>query len=136
MSDLVAFVRARLDDDEAAALAAAQGPGRDWDAASQGQGRERDGVLWDEDRANVIAWFDGHLPGAAHAARHDPRRVLREVKALRAIVDLHELLGDPADYDYGAAPCLCEEIWPCATVKALAGIWRDHPDYDPAWKLS
>jgi hypothetical protein len=24
--------------------------------------------------------------------------------------------------------------WPCLTVRALAAVWRDHPDYDPAWE--
>ena len=24
--------------------------------------------------------------------------------------------------------------WPCATVRIVAAIWDDHPDYDQDWK--
>ncbi len=44
-----------------------------------------------------------------HIARHDPARVLRECEAKRRIVEGHK------------------------TLRALASVYSDHPDYDEAW---
>jgi hypothetical protein len=122
VSDLAAFLAARLDEDEAAAKAGAYLPGKDWDAAVHGSGRERDGVLWDEDHANVIAWFDDELAAAQHAARHDPARVLREVEAKRKI-----LASECAPYPRHAPPMT-------VTLRLLAAVYADHPDYDEIWR--
>ena len=132
MNDLAAFLNARLDEREAAAKAAARQSGKDWDAASQGSGRERDGVLWDEDHANVIAWFDSEIEAATHAARHDPRRVLREVEADRAMLAEYGRLQ--ASYGGRARDDrLALSIWYRVLV-FRAAVYRDHPDYDEAWR--
>lgn len=95
-----------------------------------------------------------------HAARHFPTRVLAECAAKRAIVELHQqwpvlVQGDP-QYDRvdNAAPgaialrmsqqiaWLTEQEYrrrfgsepPTAPMlRALAAVYADHPDYDPAW---
>jgi len=67
-------------------------------------------------------------------------RVLREAGAKRKILALHEQArshknGRLLDF------CICQAEdgvvcghWPCETLRALAAVYSDHPDYDPAWK--
>ena len=72
--DLIAFLNARLDEDEAAAKAA-------W------------GVEWDW---RYVTRPFGERPSIAHTvhiARHDPARVLREVAFKRAILGQYRTAG-------------------------------------------
>ena len=135
--DLVEFLRARLDEDEAAAKAAAEFPGRHWDFSNGGEGRERDGILWDDDHANVIGWLDDHLACAAHAARHDPRRTLREVEAKRRIMGRHHANEDGMCEGCPTSEITMEpqiEIGECPELRDLAAVYTEHPDYQPGWK--
>lgn len=75
-----------------------------------------------------------------------PARVLAEVAAKRAIVDLHT----PKDRTgmYCCPVCVSWELWvsqepgealplddaPCATLRALALPYASHPDYRSEWK--
>ena len=148
------FIEARLAENESVAKEAALGPGRHWDYSDGGQGRERDGILWDEDHANVIGWLDDHLACAIHAARHDPARIQREIEAKRAILALHHPTRPHPElgFTYPAAANFCgydgpgdnwqaeqepdhfpDALWPCWTIRYIAAIDRDHPDYDPSW---
>lgn len=146
MTDIAAFIRARLDEDEAVARAT---------------DRLKEARRWVADEDEVYAIFsslddpdrcDQHEPGkpnmceddriadttdvfdqlleerAEHIARHDPARVLRQVAVLRAIVAVHSPGIDPCD----AHDARFETI-PCETLEHLAGIWSDHPDFDPGW---
>jgi len=77
----------------------------------------------------------------------DPARVLREVEAKRAILAEHEdtycgyIYDHPdglmcvrcADADRDGVP-YAERPWPCQTLRAVAAVYSDHPDYDEAWK--
>jgi hypothetical protein len=142
------FLAARLDEDEAVAKGGAKGPGSAWDVNSQGQDRERDGVLWDKDRANIIAWFDSEMAACVHAARHDPRRVLREVEAGRQLlsaygdaVDWLSAAGDDDSDIFSDDERPAKVQWYGGVVEALtaalairAAVWSDHPDYDLAWR--
>ena len=112
MSDLVSFLTARLDEDEKIASVLA-------------------GDKW--------GWPQPQPGFADHVARHSPARVLREVEAKRAIVALHE----PLPSSYGE-PSVCPSCWPqpwigthplapCPTMRNLAAVYSDHPDYDPEW---
>jgi hypothetical protein len=121
------FVRARLDEDEATAREA---DGSDWWNES--------GVVHAIGGNNVHPltdrWGDGR--NADQAARHDPARVLREVAALRAMVDKDE--GAASEYGDGSELSGYGDtgytVWRAHfTMCTLAAIWSDHPDYDPAW---
>lgn len=92
MDDLIAFLNARLDEDEAEAKAAANALNRH--------------IECDPDNA-------------AHIARHDPARVLREVAAKRAIVERYAKAPDWAGGE---------------DVRLLAAVWSDHPDYRQEWR--
>ena len=130
MDDLIAFLNARLDEDEARAQAAA------------GE--------WDDESARY-EWED--LPDAtfAHARWHDPARVLREVEAKRAILTLHALqvtkreqyayssyTGEPIpdEYDGQCEDCgwFDPEQGACLTLRHLASVYGDHPDYREDWQ--
>jgi hypothetical protein len=111
MNDLVTFLRARLDEDEAAAKEAASRPG------GGAWGGPDDGTR--------------HTAVGRHIARHDPARVLRrQVPAMRAILGLHVPLEDSGE----PPQCvICLEYVPCRTLRYLAAVYSDHPDYRPGW---
>jgi Family of unknown function (DUF6221) len=108
MSDLVAFLRARLDEDEAVALAI-------HDVSC-------DVLLYEEGMPDCNCGY--------------PARVLREVEAKRAIMDAYEavlaecatMLGDRRPRTYGEHDGLL------LAAKHLAAVFEDHPGYDEAWK--
>lgn len=118
-ADLVAFLRARLDEDaELARQAAEAGPLAQWD-------KDIDVMLGSALRLRRRL-ADGGVPDAlagaalAHAARHDPTRVLRQTAVLRDMVDLwSRMVGTHAQ----------------ACLRAVAAIWADHPDYREEWAL-
>jgi uncharacterized protein DUF6221 len=119
MDDLIAFIKARLDEDEAAAKPF---EGTTWQAEPSPIGV----ILVDGEPL-----IEGHVTGlTAHIARHDPDRVLREVAAKRAILAEHLRVG-------GSCRMCIEwptQPWPCRTVRILAAVHSDHPDYRAEWK--
>lgn len=151
MDDLIAFLRARLDEDEQAATAAAESnierlsaqphlAGQTWTAdgglvmaGSQG--------LWDCEGSDTLCMTE---PCAEHIARHDPGRVLAEVDAKRRIVDLHSP-REVASMDHetwGQTFQVCRScregdrqiVAPCPTLRLLALPAADHPDYREEWR--
>lgn len=137
MDDLVAFLRAQLDEDEALARAATNGTGEWWwdhgygdmcndPTCPYGELTDRPGP---EDTHGGTVLMDVHgydikepWQGADHIARHDPARVLREVEAKQRIVDRYAWLREHGDTG-GAA-------W---VLPLLALPYADHPDYRPEW---
>ena len=123
--DLAKFLNDRLDDDQWVADGAARTGGHQgaWYPAMFGPGG-----------------FDARVDD--HLARHDPARVLREAAAKRKIVAEHSPLHWHPDSPLRCRRCTSVTIdgkmakleWPCPTVRALAAVWSDHEDYDPAWK--
>lgn len=119
MAAIIEFLRARLDEDEAGVRPYVNDGGecRPWRADEVGGTVRVSPVLSGDD--GVIARAATHLD-AVHIARHDPARVLREIKAKREILDAAE---------YGlrlSAPVGSE-------VEQLAAVYSDHPDYRQAW---
>ena len=132
---IVEFLEARLDEDEEIARDAAG-----WDSS----GSVRDEGLWRRDGVNsvidssrrMVVFGDGSAPDdskATHIAHYDPARALAEVAAKRGILEAHagrsprssdfcRICEDP--YTYGP------EAWPCDTVRYLASIYKDHPDFN------
>ncbi|TLF96833.1 hypothetical protein FEK35_27475 [Nocardia cyriacigeorgica] len=115
------FIAARLADDEAVARKAADFP---YDAPSDApwvsmQLRVQRGVAMTSDE---------------HFARHDPARVLRQVAAMRAI------LADHADDEGYCSRCWdgdsyapASRMFPCPTIRSLAFVWSDHPEFHQTW---
>lgn len=70
-----------------------------------------------------------------HIVRHDPARVLREVAAKRRLLANHQDDGDGCD---GCGLNRLEERMyevadECPTLRALASVWSDHPEYLSEW---
>jgi hypothetical protein len=152
--DLVTFLRARLDEDEQVAHDALLGypasmhasagqpalplptpttPGAEWRAEYQNV-RRTDGFR------RVAEATQASAEVAEHIARHDPARVLAEVAAKRAVVELHGAV-EPGKWRTVAACAQCGDArtyesymveWPCPTLRALAQVYADHSDYDEA----
>lgn len=131
--DLIDFLKARIDEDEAAAKAA-----NAVDTESVGEWTVVETPLCipggrtaiDVTVESSLDWTlcDGIGSGslserrglAEHIARHDPARVLADVAAKRAIVD-----------DYAEVPSTAR----LRPLRWLAEVWRDHPDYDAEWDI-
>jgi hypothetical protein len=133
VSDLVAFLRARLDEDESAAWIATPGPWR----YNPNKHWRKPGTSWFEEAvfagppgsdAICVAGTGGtddsqSMKDAAFIARHDPARVLREVEAKRRIIATATLMD---------ADML--ESWE-SVLRELASVYSNHPDYDPTWAV-
>lgn len=159
MTDIVAFLRDRLDEDEAEAGLASPGPWHVETAPHRtnvvvpAEGIDRVGTAGR--RLDITPVFTGQTASssraqweadARHIARHDPARVLREVKAKRAVVEAHQYLADH-DPNEGRDPGCIEDAAQIVThiagretllqvLRSLAAAYADHPDYDPAWTIA
>lgn len=155
MGDIVAWLRAQLDQDELWALAASASyhheppvtvaggmhwtwaTGDNWDPVKPDPTVE---WIGDGDPPTLItvetwpySWAPNRLASGCvlagveeartgdggHIVRHDPARVVAEVAAKRAILDLHEELHEPALYE---------------AVRWLAAPYADQPGYEEAWR--
>ena len=114
MTDIAQFLAARLDEDQERAELAQSVIAGSWDG-------------WAVIAPQLHACCDT-VPNIDRAGQHlyvnaDPARVLAEVAAKRAIV-----ASEYAPYKPLAAQ-------PTVTLKHLAAVYADHPDYDPAWRV-
>ncbi|MFL1380021.1 MULTISPECIES: DUF6221 family protein [unclassified Nocardiopsis] len=112
---IVDFLNARLDEDQAAARAAAPGP---WKG-------ENTKVF---DNAGDPVADTGSPTTAEHITRHDPARVLREVALRRRIV------REVDEYTRFSRDRLAGEM-SRQVLGALAGTYADHPDFNPDWAV-
>jgi len=137
VSDLVAFLTARLDEDEATANAATPAP---WVETGEDILSASDDPHWTSACAANASGAD-----ARHIARWDPVRVLREVEAKRRILKLHARehhcpisipTETPERFPEGEyiSTEYVDDSEACTTVRALAAVYAGHPDYDEAWK--
>ncbi|MGZ4520698.1 MAG: DUF6221 family protein [Mycobacteriaceae bacterium] len=157
---LVEFLLARIAEDEATARAAVipahDGPGaykphpelRSWTYSPYSQVHSGE-VEYEQtpemlsheyvDRFYVTCDGEGLSPSVdesvgPHIARHDPARVLAECEAKRRIVADHSDHYSPDD------PAVCDAhdgkygVDECPTLRALAGIYANHPDYRVEWR--
>jgi len=109
MDDLVRWLGAQLDEDERIARGADPGP---WKSESLGR-HDQSVIKLGAPTSTSMIQFDGSRAAAngAHAARHDPARVLREIDAKRKLLD-----------DYVVTARIRDEA--AARIKAAG----DHPD--------
>ncbi|MFC9269138.1 DUF6221 family protein [Streptomyces zhihengii] len=131
--DLPAFLRARLDEDETAACAAGA-EGNDWYTAAPGTAVHSEKsphlLLLADPEARLDSDSADRL--AAHAARHDPARVLREVETARQILrwyeqpEEHEALSR---FTTNMQRDVLEQV-----LRHLASSHAGHPDYRESWR--
>ncbi|MGW4972629.1 DUF6221 family protein [Streptomyces albidoflavus] len=129
-ADLIAFLQARLEHDEAVAREATPGPWRNTPTARHhdtASGRSEEAVFG---RNAIRVATTGepagrhNLVNAEHIARHDPARVLAEVEAKRSMIGRisnHALIMGQ-DEVHGSL------------LRSLALPYSDHPDYRDEWR--
>ena len=112
---LVAFLQARLDEDEQTAKGLLN--------AARMLGREPD-------------FYGAGGPAAQAYWQHfGTKRALGEVDAKRLIIEQHASVGiGPVclSYCHTRAPGK-PQTWPCLTLRMLALPYREHPDYRQEW---
>lgn len=143
------FLEARITEDVAVARAAEPGPWYVDDEEQTVRAREYAGeIMFDRSAECRSEWLENFKPGAEYIARNDPSRVLAECAAKRVVIEAHPPYY--ADPNYDRSDVLCgtcglepeEECYPpgaveypCPTLKALAAVYKDHPDYRQEWAL-
>jgi hypothetical protein len=132
-TDPVAFAEARLDEDEAAARAAASVAGPHW----------HDDHYYPDDEARhpttmILSAAGSPLADTLHRddeemapfiARYDPARALREVEAGRRILARHQPDNYGCQYCADGGHNIIGGGWGCADLADLLYRWADHPDY-------
>lgn len=133
MHALIAFLRARLDEDEQSAReAAADGP--EW--------RLSQGAIYPSDTMShpgvIVTGPYGYLDRVhgEHIARHDPAHVLADIEAKRRIIeraagyaDMEWIDDNPQRIGSGNAEEVLAEV-----LTLLALPFADNPDYDESWR--
>ena len=134
MNRVAEFLTARIGEDEAAASAV-----HGWWRAHG----ER--AIADVSYAAVLI-ADVDPATRAHILRYDPARALREVEAKRTILAAHDPARHPADSRTARWCPVCitartghaeewdDDTYPCKTLRALASVYSDHPDYRQGWR--
>jgi len=118
VTDIVEFIKARVDEDERAAQACLS---RDWTV--------RNGTLHDDQPFDS---GDLGIERLRHIARHDPARVLREVEAKRRLLAKHAHVVDGTQSSwtwFEGSESASREV-----AQLLALPFSDHPDYQEAWR--
>lgn len=135
MDDLIAFLRARLDEDEAMARSAGAEP---WNAMAEETPDGENIYYTVETRKPPRALVESLATGASaqaridHMARHHPARVLREIEAKRRILRAHEKwCGGRCDAKWPEGGFDAAHYW---SIKSLAAVYADHPDYRAEWR--
>ena len=146
---IVEFLEARIAEDEAVAqdagARAVEWRSSNGNVAGGGKPYVDD---WSEDEPSTR--FDGEVTivydegwpedvEAAHIARHDPARILREVAAKRAVITQSREADEYYAHMSGngrIASMAAGNVNACAAIlKALASVYDDHPDFSEEWRL-
>jgi uncharacterized protein DUF6221 len=149
--DLIAFVRARLDDTEA--LARAAGAGQPWRAITDGDDAPAVRVGTDDDsewfrEVNYAVWrcedeqdgcpdeARGWIAEAQHIAHNDPARVLRQVQAHRAILEAYEIARsiELSRVSYNRAQDDGYRQAYAGVLRQIATIYSDHESFREEWR--
>ncbi|MEY9876622.1 hypothetical protein ABH931_006132 [Streptacidiphilus sp. MAP12-33] len=134
--DIADFLRARLDEDEQRARAAADDSGNSWIDTGESV------YVKDSNDPVAVGPWASYLPDGvrSHIARWDPARVLTEIAAKRRVLARHRDYDFPSNEDdgpgdYAWTPSCdhCFKPWPCPDMLDVAAPYREHPGYQPEW---
>lgn len=159
MDELVPWLRAQLDEDERIARAATPGPwwhnpGKQWlgpaafERYDLRQGEEFVGYGGPHPFTGAVASTGpaSNMQGmkdAAHIARHDPARVLREVEAKRQMIEVAPMAAEAVDGEHGcchraseilAGECPAFPPSQLRVLQLLALSYADRPGYRAEWR--
>jgi hypothetical protein len=139
VSDLIEFLTARLDEDEAAATAAASCTGPDWHHSHAVTANGATTIIFngpddDIEVADTLRRDDEEI--APFIARQDPARALREVEAGRGILARYkDCLARMENPDYSAVFARAQaREYEDFVLPNLLIRYSDHPDYRQEWK--
>lgn len=129
---IVEFLEARIAEDEADALPFRNelGETKQWQCDEIG-GAVRYVGPRPFGLPDLLAKFEIHAEGA-HVARWDPSRVLAECAAKRVIVGTYKAVA--ANRNEVTTVQWHEERALLTSLRALADVYKDHPDYSQEWK--
>ncbi|WP_415395191.1 DUF6221 family protein [Rhodococcus globerulus] len=149
MSDVIAFLNARLDDDEAVALTSqavnyqsnsgvwtfSDGEAEaEWESQRRFGGRCKVVVHSSVRGGNFALDSSGNPrtqnPDMIHIARYDPARALRDVAAKRGVIREMEAARTSLEERGINVPFFI--TW---TLWHLAAVYSDHPDYQKEWAI-
>lgn len=130
---LTEFLLARIEDDEAVARTATDGPW--WHDPTKWNSVDHEESVFAGSRGVDAITVASTGPGddlqsmadAQHVARHDPARVLADAASKRTILEMHQ----PSDVDRNCGFQCRNGI--CPTLSALASIYADHPEFREEW---
>jgi hypothetical protein len=121
VDDLIAFLRARLDEDE--------------QAAQQVLSFEADGFKWEYQWARHGRYQGRVTRSSFEPGAPSPRRVLAEVEAKREILDEYRLWADDDSRDYDQSQTAVDRTAALEeVVKLLAQPYADHADFRSEWR--
>lgn len=148
VGDILAFIQARLDEEEEIVETMRSGgfPPDVW--TSQPSRSQSWHILREVEDPTPLGYISNGRGEIRHVTAHDPARVTRAIQAKKRIVDAvftwrHDHLYSGLDGNTGPFPCSrrgdhCE----CGTamrqvqvLSALASEWSDHPAYRQEWTL-
>jgi Family of unknown function (DUF6221) len=129
MTDLVKFLRARLDERAAKAREAMRGSEGRWTQVD----REREAGRIEDDRGEPVSYYEGAPTEdqADHMVANDPAYVLRDVESKRRIIERYERQAAKASesaMEEDRAWTLEPVLWDLALSDA------NHRDYQQEWK--
>jgi hypothetical protein len=138
MDELLAFLRARLDEDEQAARDAMwcedAGTWRTEPTPYGTRGAAQRWYIEDSLEDGVVSHVDPQASDdegvARHIVRHDPARVLREVEAKRRLLEQFRLRGDSVRRTVQPAT---GGVWD-DLLRMFALPYADHNDYREKWR--
>jgi hypothetical protein len=135
ISTIELFIMHRLDEIDAMVASAS--------CAAAGPARLESATQLPDTRYIIVDHTGEYVATIAHrylgfVLTNDPARSRRETAIKRAILALHERIP-AADHTRGDRCRTCHSevpesgVWPCPTLRLLASVYADHPDYQPDW---
>jgi uncharacterized protein DUF6221 len=133
--DPVAFLRARYDEIEAAAKAAADGDSGQWFVGRKWNVYDaEDKARFDEDyqgEENRLVVYGNEVATSEHIALNDPAYVLADIASRRRILEIYERVNSRRheNAEDEARAWLMDEV-----VAALMAPFASHPEYQDEWR--
>lgn len=125
--EIIAFIRARLNDDEWVALAERLEWDVEWKDANYEASDEAERLVQRQIHTRNCGWRMGE--GLESSCTCDvPARVLADIESKRKILDLCEFWL--VESDHGVDPCAV------AVIHEMAQPFAEHPAFKPEWKVS
>lgn len=135
MDDLIAWLKARLDEDEALAHAACDEihgcDTRRWETATLG------GVVDAVSGEQIADTFNRYVAGA-HIARHDPESVLADIRAKRILIEYLKEARYLSSHNGGTYPLVTLTLQSSvniyeSAVRAIAQGYAGQPGWQEEW---